>query len=150
MAKASEAASRWWRAAGLVWEVIRRCVRGVYHDRAEQMAAALTYRTLFALIPITVLVLIIIRSLVGMQEISQRMEGWLLDFLGFSRLGYQQVEEAPSDAAPIAADDEAESAADGEGAGDPGANEGATEQPMGEGEPSTAPQQPEETAGDGM
>ncbi|MBN2371616.1 MAG: YihY/virulence factor BrkB family protein [Vicinamibacteria bacterium] len=64
----------------------RHCARELYHDRATQMAAALTYHTLFSLLPTLVLMLVVSRAFVTQAELEQFRESsvsyvmqWLLE-----------------------------------------------------------------------
>ena len=52
-------------------DMTRHCAQGLRHDRALQMAAALTYHTLFSLIPTLVLAMIILHSVVSDDQRQQ-------------------------------------------------------------------------------
>jgi membrane protein len=51
-------------------DLTRHCARELYHDRATQMAAALTYHTLFSLLPTVVLMLVVMRAFVTQAELA--------------------------------------------------------------------------------
>ncbi|QDS95635.1 ribonuclease BN/unknown domain fusion protein [Roseimaritima multifibrata] len=67
------------------WRVLRR-------HRAEGMAAELTYRTIFALIPLTVLGLVMFNIVGGMDEIRDRVEEQLYGFFGVPDVSYRTAE----------------------------------------------------------
>ncbi len=58
------------------------CWRELRRKRAEGMAAELTYRTVFSLIPVLVLGLVIFRVFGGLAEVQNRVESQLYDFFG--------------------------------------------------------------------
>ncbi len=53
---------RWWVDLG------RHCTHELHHDRAGQMAAALTYHTLFSLLPTIVVMLVVMGTFVGEKD----------------------------------------------------------------------------------
>lgn len=58
------------------------CWRELRRKRAEGMAAELTYRTVFSLIPVLVLGLVLFRVFGGLAEFQTRVESQLYDFFG--------------------------------------------------------------------
>lgn len=60
--------NRWQRTARYSIELTRHCARALRHDKAAQMAAALTYHTLFSLMPTLVLVLVSLASFKGLEQ----------------------------------------------------------------------------------
>ena len=60
---------RWWV------DLSRYCALELRRDRAQTMAAALTYHTLFSLLPTMVLSLVVIHSFVGPDEMVGYREG---------------------------------------------------------------------------
>ena len=58
------------------------CWRELRRKRAEGMAAELTYRTVFSLIPVLVLGLVLFRVFGGLAEVQTRVESQLYDFFG--------------------------------------------------------------------
>lgn len=60
--------SRWQRAARFSYDLARHGVRQLREDRAPQMAAALAYETLFALVPVLVMAMILVRGIIGVPE----------------------------------------------------------------------------------
>ena len=58
------------------------CWRELRRKRAEGMAAELTYRTVFSLIPVLVLGLVLFRVFGGLDEVQTRVESQLYDFFG--------------------------------------------------------------------
>lgn len=64
------------------WELGAHCLRVLQHHRAEGMAAELTYRTIFSLIPLAVLGLVTIRTFGGLDKIESEVENQLYNFFG--------------------------------------------------------------------
>jgi len=65
---------RWWV------DLARHCTHELRHDRAGQMAAALTYHTLFSLLPTAVLMLVVMGSFVGPEQ-SDRFKDTVTEWL---------------------------------------------------------------------
>lgn len=59
--------SRWRRAVRYAADLSRHCVAELRHDRANQVAAALTYHTLFSLLP-TIVLAMVVMQFVGPAE----------------------------------------------------------------------------------
>lgn len=73
--------SRWERAAKWFVELCRHGLRELKHDKAGQMAAALTYHTLFSLLPTLVIMLVVMAAFVGpddREKVKQTVLDWLL------------------------------------------------------------------------
>ncbi len=64
------------------WELMAHCWRVLRRQRAEGMAAELTYRTIFSLIPLVVLGLVTFRVFGGLDSIESRLEEQLFSFFG--------------------------------------------------------------------
>lgn len=64
------------------WELGAHCLRVLQHHRAEGMAAELTYRTIFSLIPLAVLGLVTFRTFGGLDKIENEVENQLYNFFG--------------------------------------------------------------------
>ena len=65
-------------------DLTRHCARELHQDRATQMAAALTYHTLFSLIPTLVLMLVVMRVFVTDAELQQFKDttvGYVIEWL---------------------------------------------------------------------
>ncbi|TWU48714.1 ribonuclease BN/unknown domain fusion protein [Rubripirellula tenax] len=71
------------------WELTCHCWRQLQRHRAEGMAAELTYRTIFSLIPVVVLGLVMFRIVGGLEEVQGQVENQLYSFFG--------VPEVPGD-----------------------------------------------------
>src|SRR6185369_10847423 len=82
---------------GQRWQRLRRglryaldlsthCYRELIYDRADEMAAALTYRTIFSLIPIIVLSLLVFRAFVGMERARDALQNYVYSYLNFTAL----------------------------------------------------------------
>ncbi|HKI82973.1 MAG TPA: YhjD/YihY/BrkB family envelope integrity protein [Candidatus Krumholzibacteria bacterium] len=70
-----ERSLRWWL------DLARHCTIELRRDRASTMAAALTYHTIFSLLPTLVLSLVVMHSFVGPDEMAEFKEGivnWIL------------------------------------------------------------------------
>lgn len=64
------------------WELTAHCWRQLRRHRAAGMAAELTYRTIFALIPVVVLGLVLFRVVGGLEEVHHKVENQLYSFFG--------------------------------------------------------------------
>ena len=64
------------------WELGGHCWRQLLRHRAEGMAAELTYRTIFSLIPVVVLGLVMFRVVGGLDEVQAKVEDQLYSFFG--------------------------------------------------------------------
>ena len=98
------------------WEIGVHGGRQLYRLRAEGMAAELTYRTIFALIPIVVLGLVLFRVVGGLEEVRGQVEEQLYSFFGVPEIPAEYVPptESPADAeSPAAAESPPEPAGDG-------------------------------------
>lgn len=84
------------RSARYALELVGHCARELDHDRADQMAAALTYRTIFSLVPMVALALMVFNSLGGFEKLSGSLEDTIYDYFGLSSLGYTETGEAAS------------------------------------------------------
>lgn len=71
------------------WELVVHCYRRLEQHRADGMAAELTYRTIFSLIPVVVLGLVMFRIVGGLDEVQSKVENQLYSFFG--------VPEIPTD-----------------------------------------------------
>lgn len=75
------------------WDLGTHCLRVLQRHRAEGMAAELTYRTIFSLIPLVVLSLVTFRVVGGLDEVERQVEDQLYSFFGVPEI----PEEAYSD-----------------------------------------------------
>lgn len=64
------------------WDLIAHCGRQLNRHRAEGMAAELTYRTIFSLIPVVVLGLVMFRVFGGLENVQAKVEDQLYSFFG--------------------------------------------------------------------
>lgn len=71
-------------------ELTRYCWRQLLEDRAEEMAAALTYRTIFGLIPLLVLGLVMFRAFGGFQEVQEKIQPPLFRLFGVPEVTYAE------------------------------------------------------------
>ena len=95
------------------WDLAVHCYRQLMRHRAEGMAAELTYRTIFSLIPVVVLGLVMFRIVGGLEDVRGQVEDQLYSF-------FIGVDEIPDDylASEVDSDSGQEVADD---AGDPDA-----------------------------
>lgn len=76
-----EELDRWQAAVRFAHDLGRSGARQLQHDRAQQMAAALSFRTLFGLLPVLVVATVLVKAL-GTQENFVEPLGKLLEFWG--------------------------------------------------------------------
>ena len=83
------------------YDLVRHCARELKHDSADQMAAALTYRTIFSLIPMLVLGVVAFKSVGGFEKAGTQVQGKIFDYLGLSNISYEdKVKGAATAPAP--------------------------------------------------
>lgn len=75
---------RWQRAARFSYDLGRFGTRQLREDRAPQMAAALAFQTLFALVPVLVVVMIIVQAFTNVQTDFLPMVNSVLESAGLS------------------------------------------------------------------
>jgi membrane protein len=93
--------SRAQRLVRFMIDLGRHGYRQLRKDQAPQMAAALTYRTIFSLIPIAVLSMLVFRAFVGLEQAQDWVRNHTYAYLGWNALVLQE-EGAPT--APNAAE----------------------------------------------
>lgn len=98
-----------------VLQVLAFCLRKLFvQDRVSQVAAALTYRTIFSLIPTLVLSLILFRAFIGLGEVSGQLQSKAFEYLGLSNISIPvephvvEVDDAPDAATAGASTRESE------------------------------------------
>lgn len=79
------------------WELGVHCWRQLLRLRADGMAAELTYRTIFSLIPVVVLGLVVFRVVGGLEDVKQSAETQLFSFFGVPDIPEQEYVVARSD-----------------------------------------------------
>ncbi|MFP4225029.1 MAG: YhjD/YihY/BrkB family envelope integrity protein, partial [Phycisphaeraceae bacterium] len=95
----ADSVARWWQhpieelTRTQAWlrylvDILRHTWRQLMEDRAEEMAAALSYRTIFSLIPLAVLGLILVRVFGGFDV--QQIEQQLFRFFGVPEAAYTE------------------------------------------------------------
>ncbi len=86
LSEPSDELNRWQRMLRYLLDLVRHCARELHQDRAGQMAAALTYHTLFSLLPTVVLMLVVLQMFVGQAEEKQFREttvNWILKWMEY-------------------------------------------------------------------
>ncbi len=75
------------------YELVSHCRAELIRVRAEGMAAELTYRTIFSLIPVLVLALVMFRLVGGLGDIQSKVEDQLYSFFGVPDVpdGYSDI-----------------------------------------------------------
>ncbi len=73
------------------------CIRLLKRNRAGQQAAALSYYTIFGLVPLAIVVLLIFQSFPAYQDIGDRIKLFAYEQLHLTRIEYQQDEEHPEE-----------------------------------------------------
>jgi len=68
-----EELSRWDRVIRYIWDLLRQGARQLSEDRASTMAASLTYRTLFGMLPVTVVGAGVARTIMGADRFETFM-----------------------------------------------------------------------------
>lgn len=79
-------------------ELLAYGARKLVRDRAQQLAAALAYRTVFSLVPVLVLALVAVRAVSSPDDLRARLSS-LLDYLALSELSFEMPTAVP-DAEP--------------------------------------------------
>ncbi|MEO1998741.1 MAG: YihY/virulence factor BrkB family protein [Planctomycetaceae bacterium] len=74
--------NRWQQAVRYSYELGRHGARQLHHDRAPQMAAALSFRALFGLLPTLIVATVAVRSLIGLDKFL----GLINDYLAAANL----------------------------------------------------------------
>lgn len=73
--------NRWQRYTRYAIELGRGCFGELNHDKAQQMAAALTYHTLFSMLPTLVLILVIFNSFKGLEHYAEPLKQMIVENL---------------------------------------------------------------------
>jgi membrane protein len=85
--------TRWQRAARFAYDLSRYGAKQLRQDNAPQMAGALSFRTLFGLLPVLVVGTIVIRAFSGVDLFRDQMER-LLEALGLDEIRIYPAEGA--------------------------------------------------------
>ena len=71
-----------WQATARVWLLLaRRCGHNLIKDRAFQMSAALSFHTLFSLLPMLALMLVVVQAFQGIEHYRERLQSSVVEFL---------------------------------------------------------------------
>jgi len=87
-----EELNRWQRAVRYAYDLGRYGARQLREDRAPQMAAALAYQALFALVPVFIVAMLVVRGIIGVEDFSGKVTQILKDALGSSE-GAMQIRQ---------------------------------------------------------
>jgi len=124
--------NRWQRTARYAVGIARYGAYELKEDRASQMAAALTYRTIFSMVPLFVMSVLVFEAFGGFQSVGGELQEKIYDYLGLDAIELRQVEEQseqqsetsqpaeePSpEAEPLGVNAESQNSADLEGGND--------------------------------
>ncbi|MFV1964715.1 MAG: YhjD/YihY/BrkB family envelope integrity protein [Pirellulaceae bacterium] len=77
---------RWQKAVRFAYDLGRYGTRQLRNDRATQIAAALSFRTLFALFPVLVVCTILVRAIIGIDEFRAVVDSLLVSAFGDVRI----------------------------------------------------------------
>lgn len=100
---------RWQRGLRLPWDVTWRTVKELWREDGSQVADALTYRTLFSLLPMLVVMLAIVQAFRGVEYFEREFADDVIEFVLPAQ--FREVEGALEPVAPgTAAADAAEAA----------------------------------------
>lgn len=113
-----EEISGWRRRARYVMEFAYHCYKETLANRATQMAAALTYYTLFSMLPTLVLMLVVMHSFLGETERDQFKETaveWVVEIIGEPPEGYGEDNQADATGAGADGDTPADAEPSGDG-----------------------------------
>ena len=72
-------------------DLARHCARVLQRDQATQMAAALTYRTIFSLVPTVVMSMLVFRAFIGLEEAQKLLETYVYSYLNAASLAADEV-----------------------------------------------------------
>jgi len=95
LAQPDEELNRWQRSAKLMVRVSRHSARMLVRHKAPQMAAALSYRTLFSLVPLLVVAVVGARVFFGPDAITGPL-GSLMEQLGLDQIRLESGEADPT------------------------------------------------------
>ena len=73
------------------------CIRLLKRNRAAQQAAALSYYTIFGLVPLAIVVLLIFQSFPTGRDIGERLKHFAYEQLHLTKIEYRASEETPDE-----------------------------------------------------
>lgn len=85
--------NRWQRSARYVVGIARYGAHELKEDRASQMAAALTYRTIFSLVPLFVLSLLVFNAFGSFASVGGDLQNKIYDYLGLNAITLESSAE---------------------------------------------------------
>ena len=88
------------------WDLAWHCWRQLMRHRAEGMAAELTYRTIFSLIPVVVLGLVMFRVVGGLDEVQDKISTQLYSFFGVPEIPEQYLVDLETESIATKPDEE--------------------------------------------
>lgn len=91
--------NRWQLTARYAVGIARYGANELREDRASQMAAALTYRTIFSMVPLFVLSLLVFNAFGGFQTVGGDLQTKIYDYLGLNAIELRETQEQAEEAA---------------------------------------------------
>ncbi|MEO1236938.1 MAG: YihY/virulence factor BrkB family protein [Planctomycetota bacterium] len=85
--------NRWQLTARYAVGIARYGANQLKEDRASQMAAALTYRTIFSLVPTFVLSLLVFNAFGGFESVGGNLQETIYSYLGLDAIAIEQQAE---------------------------------------------------------
>lgn len=101
--------TRWERAIRYSYELCLHGWKALSRDNAPQMAAALAYRTLFALLPVVIVSTVLLRAMQGIDQFNA-LGSSVIEAMGLKNIRIPHTTVAPKSAAEVKAEREAEKA----------------------------------------
>ncbi|MBB6430674.1 YihY/virulence factor BrkB family protein [Algisphaera agarilytica] len=89
--------NRWQLTVRYAVGIARYGAHELREDRASQMAAALTYRTIFSLIPVFVLSLLVFNAFGGFESVGGNLRDTIYDYLGLSDIQIEEIDDTAED-----------------------------------------------------
>lgn len=80
------------RALRYATELVWHCAAELKHDRAGEAAAALTYRTIFSMIPLLVLALLVFNTFGDSRSVGSEVQTKIYEYMGLNSLAYIEPE----------------------------------------------------------
>jgi membrane protein len=87
--------NRWQKAVRYTVAVCRYGAGELEENRASQMAAALTYRTIFSLVPLFVLSLLVFNAFGGFSSVGGNLRETIYDYLGLTAITLTETLDRP-------------------------------------------------------
>ena len=87
-----EELNKWERIVRYIWQVVRQGAHQLSQDRASMMAASLTFRTLFGLLPVTVVGAGVARAIMGVERFQLFLHN-SIDAMGLNQVQLDELDD---------------------------------------------------------